>query len=126
MANDGYITVLKAAWEALGRGEFDAVAAPYSNYMRFVIPGQNDVLRGKAAFRAALDRIGEALPPGFKITRLRYFGGENDGEVMNLVDWTSTKIPNGTQSAVLWTFSGAGEISEERWFIDTEQWKAAF
>lgn len=126
MSNDRNIAVLKAAWDALGRGDMDAVVAPYSDDMLFVIPGQNDVLRGKNAFRAALDRIGEALPPGFQITRLRYFGGESDGEVMNVVEWSSAKIPNGTQSAVLWTFNSAGQITEERWYVDTEQWRAAF
>ena len=126
MANDGNIAVLKSAWDALGQGDMDRVAAAYSDDMLFVIPGQNDVLRGKAAFRAALDRIGDALPPGFRVSRIRYFGGEQDGEVMNVVEWSSTKIPNGTQSAVLWKFNPAGEITEERWYVDTEQWKEAF
>jgi hypothetical protein len=94
--------------------------------MIFVLPGQNDILRGKPAFRLALEKIADALPPGFKVVNLRYFSGENDGEVVNIVEWKSTKVPNGTQSAILWKFTEAGEITEERWYVDTEQWKAAF
>jgi hypothetical protein len=45
---------------------------------------------------------------------------------MNVVEWTSTKLPDGSQSAILWKFDGDGQITEERWFVDTEQWKAAF
>jgi hypothetical protein len=45
---------------------------------------------------------------------------------MNIVEWTSKALPSGTQSAILWKFDAAGKITEERWFVDTEQWKAAF
>jgi ketosteroid isomerase-like protein len=120
------IEVLRDAWDALGRGDWDTLAAFYSEDMIFVIPGQNDVLRGRSAFRSALENIGEALPPGFEIMELRYFSGENNGEVVNVVEWTSSKIPDGTQSAILWKFNTAGEITEERWYVDTEQWKIAF
>ena len=126
MSNVKNIEVLRAAWDALGQGDWDALAAYYSNDMIFVIPGQNDVLRGRSEFSSALENIGDALPPGFDITDLRYFSGENDGEVVNVVEWTSSKIPDGTQSAILWKFNAAGEITEERWYVDTEQWKAAF
>ena len=126
MSNVTNIEVLRAAWDALGRGDWDALAACYSDDMIFVIPGQNDVLRGRSEFRSALENIGDALPPGFAITDLRYFSGEGDGEVVNVVEWASEKIPDGTQSAILWKFNAAGEITEERWYVDTEQWKAAF
>jgi len=126
MGNQLGIQILRAAWAALGRHDWDAVAASYSDDMVFVLPGQADVLRGKAAFRSALAKIGEALPPGFEITDLRYFSGERPGEVMNLVEWKSAKLRDGTQSAILWKFNDAHEITEERWFVDTEQWKAAF
>jgi ketosteroid isomerase-like protein len=126
MSNVKNIEVLRDAWDALGRGDWDTLAAFYSEDMIFVIPGQNDVLRGRSAFRSALENIGEALPPGFEITELRYFSGENNGEVVNVVEWTSSKIPDGTQSAILWKFNTAGEITEERWYVDTEQWKIAF
>jgi len=126
MSNEKDIEILKAAWAALGRQNWDAVTAPYSDDMIFVLPGQNDILRGKTAFRSALERIGDALPPGFEITDLRYFSGEKEGEVVNVVEWKSAKIRDGTQSAILWRFNEAHEISEERWFVDTEQWKSAF
>jgi hypothetical protein len=82
------------------------------------------VLRGRDAFRGALDNIGAAFPPGFEITGLRYCVGE--GEVAIVVEWSATKLPEGSQSAVLFKFNDAGQIAEERWFVDTEQWKAAF
>lgn len=126
MDNAKNIEVLRKAWDALGQGDWDALAAFYSDEMIFVIPGQNDILRGRSAFRSALENIGEALPPGFEITDLRYFAGEHDGEVMNVIEWKSTKLPGGTQSAILWKFNSAGDITEERWYVDTEQWKAAF
>ena len=126
MSNVENIVVLKAAWDALGRGDWDALAAFYSDDMIFVIPGQNDVLRGRSEFRSALENIGDALPPGFEITDLRYFSGDNDGEVVNVVEWTSSKLPDGTQSAILWKFNESGEVTEERWYVDTEQWRAAF
>ena len=118
--------VLRSAWDALGRGDLDTLAAYYSDDMIFVIPGQEDILRGRSVFRSALESIGEALPPGFEITDLRYFSGERQGEVVNVVEWKSEKLPDGTQSAILWKFNEAGEITEERWYVDTEQWKAAF
>ena len=99
-------------------------AAAYAEDMVFVLPGQKDVLEGRQDFRAALDNIGAALPPGFDITDLRYCLGEN--EITNIVEWKSDKIPEGTQSAVLFKFNSDGLITEERWFVDTEQWNAAF
>jgi ketosteroid isomerase-like protein len=115
---------LKAAWDAVGRGDWDSVAAAFTEDMLFVLPGQNDVIGGRSAFRSALDSFGEALPPGFKIDELRYCIGED--EIVNVVRWTSDKLPESTQSAVLFKFNKDGLITEERWFIDTEQWKAAF
>ena len=47
-------------------------------------------------------------------------------EITNIVEWKSEKIPEGTQSAVLFKFNSDGLVTEERWFVDTEQWKAAF
>ena len=92
MSNLENTVVLKAAWDALGRGDWDALAEFYSDDMIFVIPGQNDILRGRSEFRSALENIGDALPPGFEITDLRYFSGDNDGEVVNVVEWTSSKV----------------------------------
>lgn len=124
MSNDRNVETLKTAWVDLGAGNWDALASAYTEDMIFVLPGQMDVLKGRQNFRSALDNIGAALPPGFDITDLRYYVGDN--EITNIVEWKSDKIPDGTQSAILWKFNTEGQITEERWFVDTEQWKAAF
>ena len=80
--------------------------------------------KGALPFRSALDGIGQALPPGFDIKDLRYCQGEN--EITNIVEFTADKLPNGSQCAVLFKFGNDDLIIEERWFVDTEQWKAAF
>lgn len=116
--------IIKKAWEHLGAGEMDELANLYADNMTFVLPGQNDKLEGRGNFRAALDNIGQALPPGFEILDLAYFEGE--GGVVNVVKWKSNAIPDTTQSSILWKFDGQGKITEERWFVDTEQWRAAF
>ena len=110
-------------WEAVARGDWDTLIADYTEDMIFVMPGQNDVLEGRAAFRGALENIGAALPPGFAITGLRQIGGGT--EVVSILEWTADKVPGGSQLAVLFRFTG-DKIVEERWFVDTEQWKAAF
>lgn len=115
---------LEAGWAALANGEFDELASFYAEDMLFIIPGQNDVLAGRAAFREALNGLSAALPPGFDIKSLRYCLG--DDEIVNIVEWTSDNIPTGTQSAVLFKFNAEGLVTEERWYVDTEQWKAAF
>jgi hypothetical protein len=124
MSNDRNLESLKRSWSDLAEGNLDSLAAAYAEEMIFVLPGQKDVLEGKQGFRTALDNIGAALPPGFDITDLRYCVGEN--EITNIVEWKSEKIPEGTQSAVLFKFNSDGLVTEERWFVDTEQWKAAF
>lgn len=121
--NASSAAIVQRGWEAVGRGDWDGLVADYASDMIFVMPGQADVLHGKAAFREALDNIGAALPPGFAIKSLRQIG---DGdEVVSIIEWTSDKCPDGSQLAVLFRFTG-GKVREERWFIDTEQWKAAF
>lgn len=121
MANDA--DVVKRGWEAVARGDWDTLLADYTEDMIFVMPGQSDVLEGKAAFRNALKNIGAALPPGFDITSIREVG--DSGEIVSIVEWKSEKVPGGSQLAVLFMFT-AGKVHEERWFVDTEQWKAAF
>ena len=122
--NNNMIKKLEQGWAFLKEDNFDGLAALYTPDMILVLPGQNDVLEGREAYRAVLDSMHAKLPPGFNITSLRYCEGE--GEVVNVVEWTSTKLPQGSQLAILFKFDGAGQITEERWFIDTEQWKAAF
>ncbi len=75
MSNAKQLEDLKAGWAALAAGEMDKLASFYAEDMIFALPGQNDVLEGRPAFRAALDSIGDALPPGFDITDLRYCPG---------------------------------------------------
>ncbi len=124
MSNAKQLEDLKAGWAALAAGEMDKLASFYAEDMIFALPGQNDVLEGRPAFRAALDSIGDALPPGFEITDLRYCPG-ND-EIVNIVEFTADKLPDGSQCAVLFKFNSDDLIIEERWFVDTEQWKGAF
>ena len=121
MASDA--EVVKRGWEAVARGDWDTLIADYTEDMIFVMPGQNDVLEGKAAFRNALENLGAALPPGFDITSIREIG--ETGEVVSVVEWKSDKVPGGSQLTVLWKFTES-RVHGRRWFGDTEQWKAAF
>jgi len=114
--------IVQRGWDAVGAGDFDTLVADYMEDMRFIMPGQADVLEGRAAFRATLDDLADLLPPGFEITGLRQLQGED--EVVSIVEWKSAKVA-GSQLAVLFKFNGE-KIYEERWFIDTEQWKRAF
>ena len=117
-----FADIVQRGWDAVGVGDFDALAADYVEDMIFIMPGQTDILEGREAFRAALDGLGEILPPGFEITGLRQTEGEN--EVVSIIEWKSEKVA-GSQLAVLFKFRG-DKVYEERWFIDTEQWKSAF
>ncbi len=114
--------IVQRGWGAVAAGDFDTLVADYVDEMRFIMPGQSDVLEGRQSFRTALDRIGEILAPGFEIVALRNIEGAN--EVVSIVEWKSNKVAS-SQLAVLFRFNGA-KIYEERWFIDTEQWKRAF
>ena len=114
--------IVQRGWDAVGSGDFDALVKDYVEDMIFVMPGQSNVLEGRKAFREALNGLGEILPPGFEITGLRQLEGQD--EVVSIVEWKSQKIA-GSQLAVLFKFNGE-KIYEERWFIDTEQWKGAF
>lgn len=115
--------IVKRGWDAVAAGQWDTLIADYTQDMIFVMPGQNDVLKGRAAFRSALDGLGGLVPAGFAITAIRQIGGGD--EVVSVVDWKCDKVPGGSQLSVLFRFEGS-KIREERWFIDTEQWKAAF
>lgn len=115
--------IVKRGWEAVAQGDWDTLIADYTDDMIFVVPGQNDVHKGKAAFRSILENLGAALPTGFEITSLRQIG--SDDEIVSIVEWKSDKVADGSQLAVLFKFTD-GKVHEERWFVDTEQWKAAF
>ena len=114
--------IVQRGWDAVGNRDFDSLVKDYVDDMTFIMPGQSDVLMGRQAFRAALDNIGEILPPGFEIMGLRHIEGAF--EVVSIVEWKSEKIAN-SQLAILFKFKG-DKIYEERWFVDTEQWKSAF
>ena len=115
--------IVTRGWEAVAAGDWDALIADYTEDMIFSMPGQNDVLEGTIAFRNALEVLGTLLPPGFDITSIRQIG--ENGEVVSIMEWKSDKVPAGSQLSVLFKFND-GKVYEERWFIDTEQWKAAF
>jgi len=114
--------IVQTGWDAVGAGDFDALVTDYVEDMKFIMPGQTDVLEGRQAFREALNGLGQILPPGFDITGLRHIEGE--GEVVSIVEWTSDKVA-ASQMSILFKFTG-DKIHEERWFVDTEQWKGAF
>ena len=114
--------IVQRGWEAVGTGSFDTLVEDYVEDMVFVMPGQADVLEGRQGFRTALDGLGEILAPGFEITGLRHLEGDN--EVVSIVEWKSSKV-TGSQLSVLFKFKG-DKIYEERWFIDTVEWKSAF
>jgi ketosteroid isomerase-like protein len=114
--------IVQRGWEAVGSGDFDVLVKDYVEDMIFIMPGQDNVLEGRLPFRQALDGIGGLLPPGFEITSLRHLEGEN--EVVSIVEWKSDNI-TASQLSVLFKFED-DKINEERWFIDTEQWKGAF
>ena len=114
--------IVQRGWDAIGASDFDTLVTDYVEGMTFIMPGQADVLEGRQAFRSALEGLGEILPPGFEITELRQVEGKN--EVVSIVEWKSDKI-TASQLSVLFKFEDE-KIYEERWFVDTEQWKSAF
>ncbi len=114
--------IVQRGWEAVGAGDFDALVADYTDSMVFIMPGQDDQMVGRDNFRSALNNLGEILPPGFEITGLRQLEGE--GEVVTILEWKSDKVP-ASQLTVLFKFDG-DKVYEERWFIDTVQWRGAF
>lgn len=120
MATDAEIVA--RGWNAVSKGDWDRLIADYTDDMIFVMPGQENVITGTAAFRAALENLGAALPAGFEIKSIRNIG--DSGEVVSIVDWSASAVAQGSQLAVLFRLRD-GKIFEERWFVDTEQWKAA-
>ncbi|BDY04630.1 nuclear transport factor 2 family protein [Ferrimonas sp. YFM] len=115
-------SIVERGWQAVGAGEFDQLVEDYVDEMSFIMPGQTDCLKGRGAFRQALNGLGEILPPGFEITAMRHLQGEQ--EVVSIIEWRSDKV-DASQLTVLFKFTD-DKIHEERWFIDTQQWKSAF
>ena len=114
--------IVQRGWESVGKGDFDALILDYTDDMTFIMPGQEDILRGRMTFRKALNNLGGLLPPGFEITELRQI--ETGNEVVSIVEWKADKVES-SQLSVLFQFEG-DKIYEERWFVDTEQWKNLF
>ncbi|PKH04907.1 nuclear transport factor 2 family protein [Moritella sp. Urea-trap-13] len=114
--------IVQRGWDAVAAGDLDSLITDYTDDMTFVMPGQADIIRGRQTFRAALNNLGGILPPGFEITELRQTEGEN--EVVSIVEWKADKVES-SQLSVLFRFEG-DKIYEERWFVDTEQWKSLF
>lgn len=114
--------IVQRGWEAVDAGDFDTLINDYTDDMTFIMPGQADILRGRQTFRAALEQLGGLLPPGFEIIELRQVEGDN--EVVSIVEWKANNIAF-SALAVLFRFEG-DKIYEERWFVDTEQWKGLF
>jgi len=114
--------IVQRGWQAVAEGDFDRLVEDYIEDMVFIMPGQEDCLQGRGAFREALNSLGQVLPGGFEITEMRQIEGTD--EVVSIVEWKSDKI-EASQLTVLFKFQGQ-KIYEERWFIDTEQWKRAF
>jgi len=113
--------VVERGWQLFGTGDFDELIKDYTESMKLVMPGQADILEGRQSFRSALDSISNVIPTGFEITGLRHIEGTN--EVISIVEWKSAKVQS-SQLCILFKFDG-DKISEERWFVDTEQWKNA-
>lgn len=114
--------IIQRGWDAVGAQYFDALVTDYTEEMTFIMLGQTDTLVGRQEFRSALNGLGTILPPCFEITELRQLEGKN--EVVSIIEWKSDKI-SASQLSVLFKFED-DKINEERWFIDTEQWKNAF
>ena len=115
--------MIAKGWDLVAAGDWDTLIGDYTDDAILVMPGQDDVISGAKAIHAALTNLGAVVPPGFAVTAVRQIG---DGdEVVSVVDWKCHKIPAGTRSAVLFRMAG-GKIFEERWFMDTAQWRAAF
>ena len=114
--------IVQRGWDAVAAGDMDTLVADYTEDMIFVMPGQTDILNGIPDFRAAVENLGAAVPAGFEVTGLRHI--ESNGEVVTICAWKSDKI-EASQLAALFRFRG-DKIYEERWFVDTEQWKGAY
>ncbi len=122
MASDA--EVVKRGWEAVARGDWDTLIADYTEDMIFVMPGQSDVLEGKAAFRNALENIGAALPPGFDIASIHEIGetgklylsssgrATRSREVANLRCCLGSLREKSTKSGGSWTRSSGKPLFE--------------
>ena len=56
--------IVQRGWNAVAAGDFDTLVADYEDNMVFIMPGQDDLLTGKNAFRSALNKLGESRQSG--------------------------------------------------------------
>ena len=49
--------IVQRGWDAVGAGDFDTLVADYVVDMRFIMPGQADIIKGRQAFRSALNGL---------------------------------------------------------------------
>lgn len=112
--------IVQRGWDAFAAGDLDTLVADYTEDVIFVMPSQTDIHTGIPAFRAALENV--TVPSGFEVTGLRHI--QDNGEVVTICNWKSDRIEE-SQLAALFRFRG-DKIYEERWFVDTEQWKDGF
>ena len=111
--------IVQRGWDAFAAGDLDALLADYTQDVLFVMPGQADTFNGIPEFRGALETA--VLPAGFEVLNLRHI--DNGEEVVTVCTWKSDRVEE-SQLAALFRFRG-DKIFEERWFVDTEQWKGA-
>ena len=57
--------IVQRGWNAVGTGDFDTLVVDYLEDMVFIMPGQDDVLEGRRAFRSALDSLGRVSAARF-------------------------------------------------------------
>ena len=111
--------IVQRGWDAFAAGDLDALLEDYTQDVLFVMPGQGDTFNGIPEFRGALENA--VLPADFEVVNLRHI--EDGDEVVTICTWKSGRVEE-SQLAALFRFRG-DKIFEERWFVDTEQWKGA-
>lgn len=104
--------IIQRGCDAVGAGNLNTLVADYVANMPSIMPGQTGVLHGRQPFRSVPLWIasGRFFPPGFEITGLRHFEGDN--EVISIVEWKSQKVSE-SKLSVLFRFKD-DEIYEER------------
>jgi len=118
------VMAVAGTWAAFAADDLDRVVTYFAEDVVFMLPGQDRPGQGRAALRTRLEGFAEDLPPGFAVREVRYLTG--GGEVVNVVEWAAEKLPTGSQALILFKFNDQGLITEERWYVDTLEWQAAY
>ena len=111
--------IVQRGWDCVGSGDFDTLVTDYVEDMKFIMPGQTDVLVGRLEFREALNGLGGILPPGFEITGLRHVEGVD--EVVSILEWKSDKVTD-SQLSVLFKFNEQ-KIYEEQYVSNRKRYR---